>query len=127
MYQLLHPLEPNAVGSSNMNFQIKSIDALIVVMQECAPRIARWKGRILDAVAKCWVTLRDAEKQGEELNEDLKKSLRKVCKVLAEICPHILEVSRNYFSCPHVLNFSQEEYQNLLSLDADMFQNLFRT
>jgi len=52
--QLIHPLLPSLVGPSK-GMQLSSLRALHVLIDECSPRIPRWKGTILDAVAKCWV------------------------------------------------------------------------
>ncbi|KAF8918070.1 hypothetical protein CPB85DRAFT_1282415 [Mucidula mucida] len=56
MYQLLYPLQQN---SADTEMQLRSIDALLVVMKECAPRISHWSGAILNAVARCFVTMQE--------------------------------------------------------------------
>jgi len=57
--QLVHPLLPSFVSPSR-EMQLSSLRALHVLIDECSPRIARWKGTILDAVAKCWVGIIDS-------------------------------------------------------------------
>lgn len=57
--QLIHPLLPSLVGSSR-EMQLSSLRALHVLIDECSPRIPRWKGTILDAVTKCWVGIIDS-------------------------------------------------------------------
>ncbi len=56
MYQLLYPLQQN---SADTEMQLRSIDALLVVMKECAPRISHWSGAILNVVARCFVTMQE--------------------------------------------------------------------
>jgi len=56
--QLIHPLLPSMVSPSR-NMQLSSLRALGVLVDECAPRMPRWKGTVIDGVAKCWVGIVD--------------------------------------------------------------------
>ena len=57
--QLIYPLLPSPVVPSR-DFQLNSLRTLGFLVDECTPRMLRWKGIILDAVAKCWVGIVDA-------------------------------------------------------------------
>ncbi|KAI9448510.1 hypothetical protein H4582DRAFT_94075 [Lactarius indigo] len=80
--------------------------ALETVIQECAPRIQYWKGTIVEGVAKCWVALWDAKKEGEEPGK-LKGALRAVCAGLYDVVPSV-----------------RDEYARLLRLDKSIFEEL---
>jgi hypothetical protein len=56
--QLTHSLLPSLVNQSR-DMQFASLRTLGVVVDECAPRMPRWKDTILDAIAKCWVEIID--------------------------------------------------------------------
>ncbi|KIM83994.1 hypothetical protein PILCRDRAFT_68800, partial [Piloderma croceum F 1598] len=101
--QLIYPLLPSLVGPSR-EMQLSSLRALHVLIDECLPRMPRWKGTILDAVAKCWVGIIDSGVN----DPGTRAALREVCSKLALVCPSLL----------------QEEYPQLLSLDANMFSSL---
>jgi len=66
----------------------------------------RWKGTILEAVAKCWVTLVDSGAANEDALE-LRQALREVCVELARATPTVLD-----------------DYGTLLALDAPIFDDL---
>jgi hypothetical protein len=57
--QLTHPLLPSFVSPSR-DMQFSSLRVLGVLIDECSPRMHRWKATILDAVAKCWVGIVDS-------------------------------------------------------------------
>ena len=52
----MHPLVP-APENPSLAFQLASVRALAVLMEECAPRMDKWKGTVLDGVCRRWVTL----------------------------------------------------------------------
>ena len=54
MPQLLYPLREPA---TSVALQLASARALRSVIAECAPRMARWTGDVLDGVCRCWVSL----------------------------------------------------------------------
>jgi len=104
--QLNYPLLPSLVSPSR-NMQLTSLRTLGVLMNACAPRMPRWKGTIIDAVAKCWVGIVDAGIDDPD-SQKVKHTLRDVCSKLAVVCPSVM----------------QEEYRQLLLLDARMFGDL---
>ena len=55
--QLVHPLLPVPENPASAPFHRSSVRALVVVMEECAPRITKWKDTILNGLCRCWVTL----------------------------------------------------------------------
>jgi hypothetical protein len=55
--QLVHPLLPAPENPATIPFQLSSVRALAVLVEECAPRMPSWKGTILDGVCRCWVNL----------------------------------------------------------------------
>jgi hypothetical protein len=56
--QLTHSLLPSFVNPLR-TMQLFSLRALGVLIDECSPRMHRWKGKILDAIGKCWVGIAD--------------------------------------------------------------------
>ncbi|KAF7982341.1 hypothetical protein HWV62_29056 [Athelia sp. TMB] len=103
--QLTHPLLPKIVASPS-SLQLVSLQALSVIVKACAPRMHRWKGTILEAVAKCWVVIHDLAIDDASVQE-LKKALRHLCMELGKACPSVYG----------------DEYSKLLSLDP-IFQGL---
>lgn len=108
MYQLLHPLQPTPGVPGNLTMQLASVDSLLVLMDECAIRMGFWKGAILNAVARCFVTMKDNDGSSHcfltfvsvdspqvDMNNELVKSLRLICQKLAETCPSVVQVHRN--------------------------------
>jgi len=104
--QLTHSLLPSLVNQSR-DMQFASLRTLGVVVDECAPRMPRWKDTILDAIAKCWVEIIDTGVEDSD-SRKVKGALRDVCSKLARACPSVL----------------QEGYHQLLSLDASIFGDL---
>ncbi|KAL4241319.1 TTI2 family protein [Abortiporus biennis] len=108
--QLVYPLIPALDNTSPTSLQLKSLEALIVVIEECAPRIYKWKGTILDGVARCWVTLIDNGGETDDEIQKIRQGLRKVVKHLGIACPAIL----------------QDEIPLLLEVDSVMFKPLLQ-
>ncbi|KIY71824.1 hypothetical protein CYLTODRAFT_418536 [Cylindrobasidium torrendii FP15055 ss-10] len=113
MHQLLHPLLTKDAPSLRLaQLQARSLNVVIVVIQECAPRMASWKIKILDAVCRCWVSIKEVDSIGlyedSPEREEVKTRLRGVCKELARTCPTLLE----------------NEYKKILTLDEQMFGEL---
>ncbi|KIP09815.1 hypothetical protein PHLGIDRAFT_34198 [Phlebiopsis gigantea 11061_1 CR5-6] len=105
--QLVHPLVPGPENPDTA-FQLASVCALVVLMEECAPRMQKWKGTILDGVCRRWVNLVESGVADEYDARALKKALRDTCEVLARVCPSV----------------AKEEYCRLLELDEQMFRPL---
>jgi hypothetical protein len=120
--QLIHPLLPSPVKTSR-DMQLVSLRVLGFLIDECLPRMPRWKGTILDAVAKCWVGIIDlgVDDLGRHIecfpgvadwrfldSQKVKCALRDVCSQLATACPSVL----------------QGENRGLLSLDPGVFSDL---
>ncbi|THH18035.1 hypothetical protein EW146_g2890 [Bondarzewia mesenterica] len=108
--QLSHPLHPNPDKPPQKALQMTSLRALLCVMQACSPRIYRWKGTILDAVANCWVTLADSAEEGS----GMKKNVLEMRTTLREVCVELIK------SAPSVV----KEYKRLITLDVQMFDGL---
>ncbi|KZP21729.1 hypothetical protein FIBSPDRAFT_919497 [Athelia psychrophila] len=106
--QLTHPLLPK-VAASSTSMQIASLRALSAIVTACAPRMHRWKGTVLEAAAKCWVSTIDLASDDSSTRE-LQEALRCLCVELGKACPSMY----------------QDEYPKLLSLDP-MFQGLVGT
>ncbi|KDQ65047.1 hypothetical protein JAAARDRAFT_685072 [Jaapia argillacea MUCL 33604] len=107
--QLTHPLQSDLVtfNPDTIPLKLTSLRALRSVIQECSPRIHRWKGAILEGAAKCWVVVVESGRQSEDVR-DLKVQMKALCAELAKTCPSVL----------------QEEYPRLLELDAGLFGEL---
>ena len=62
-------------------------------------------------------------------DQALKRELQSACKVLAEVCPSVVEVSSCTSARDFLLNVFlfnvQEEYQKLVATDKKMFADLF--
>lgn len=110
--QLVHPLYPNSVRPTPVVLQKHSLIALVTVINECSPRIGRWKGTILDGVGRCWVALQDVDpnRNDEGACEELKEQLRSTCLQLANACPSII----------------QGEYERFLAVNHEMFSDLLK-
>lgn len=63
----MHPLLPNPLNPPPLELQISSVQALVTLIDNCSPRMYRWKGTILDGIVKSWVTLVDS---GEDDNRE---------------------------------------------------------
>lgn len=55
--QLVLPLVPAPENPSSASFQLSAVRALMVLIEECAPRMGQWKSTILDGVCRRWVNL----------------------------------------------------------------------
>jgi hypothetical protein len=53
-----HDLE---IAAKPAPLQLAVLKALETTIEACQPRIERWKGRIIEGVAKAWVVLMDNE------------------------------------------------------------------
>ncbi|KAI0260491.1 hypothetical protein BC834DRAFT_900075 [Gloeopeniophorella convolvens] len=104
--QLTHPLHPVPYKTPHPRLQLSSLRALRTVIQECAPRMEKWKGTIIEGVAKCWVVLEDTNASGEG-SEKLRHELRGVCVELLEVAPSV-----------------RNEYARILKLDSKIFEGL---
>jgi hypothetical protein len=62
-------------------------------------------------------------------DQTLKRELQSACKMLAEVCPSVVEVSCCTLAQNFILNVFlfdvQEEYQKLVAIDKKMFGDLF--
>jgi hypothetical protein len=63
--QLTHPLFPQPPNHPPVTLQLSSARALGALIDVCAGRMYRWKGAIIEAVGKCWITLLDSERVDE--------------------------------------------------------------
>ncbi|KAI0069244.1 hypothetical protein BV25DRAFT_1926578 [Artomyces pyxidatus] len=104
--QLTHPLIPNSYGTQVPGLQMASLKALLSVIRHCAPRMFKWKGTLLEAVGKCWVTLLDSGKT-DKVSLDQRQALREVCVELLKAAPS-----------------AREDFDKLLSLDKLTFESL---
>ncbi|KZV73557.1 hypothetical protein PENSPDRAFT_674505 [Peniophora sp. CONT] len=104
--QLCHPLLPDPDSKSVPQLQLVSLRALSCVISNCAPRIHKWKGTILAAIASCVVTLDDTEKSGKSAPEahDLREALREAYTKLESAAPDV-----------------RKEYKRIHELDARLF------
>ncbi|KAI3612996.1 trna-specific trna nucleotidyltransferase [Moniliophthora roreri] len=90
--QLVHPLIPAPFKDLSVELQIKSLQALTVVLEICAPRIRQWKGTVLDGIARCWVTtVEKTLDMNESEREELRVQLRRACGALVQACPSVQE------------------------------------
>ncbi|KAI5829782.1 hypothetical protein K523DRAFT_320316 [Schizophyllum commune Tattone D] len=81
--QLSHVLEEDMP----VKHQLASLEALDSVLRQCGPCIHRWRGTLLDGIARAWVRL--MEKQiacGEEEKDALVTRLRGACASLGAVC-----------------------------------------
>jgi hypothetical protein len=93
--------------------RIPALHALQVVIRIGAVRMHRWKGTILEGLAKCWTEVKDAEAMeapdAEQMDQAaLKEELKATCAALVLACPSIADA----------------ESAELISLDS-MFGELF--
>ncbi|CCM03990.1 uncharacterized protein FIBRA_06146 [Fibroporia radiculosa] len=107
--QLIYPLTPAPENVATKQLQFSSLRALAVVIRECAPRMHKWKGVILEGVLKCWVSLIDVGTSDKETLQ-LKDALKGIASSLLKACPSMAQV----------------EYARLLEMDEQMFGPLVR-
>ncbi|CAL1702039.1 unnamed protein product [Somion occarium] len=88
--QLVFPLTARLENSSSPQLQITSLRALQVTIQECAPRMHKWKSTVMSAVAQRWVILQDTGEDNEDVRL-LQKELREVTQCLLQACPSSAE------------------------------------
>ncbi|EKM59557.1 uncharacterized protein PHACADRAFT_181556 [Phanerochaete carnosa HHB-10118-sp] len=112
--QLVLALIPAPENSAPIAFQISSVRALDVLVAECAPRMHKWKGTILDGVCRCWASLVESGADNTDVRE-LKMALRETCGTLAAACPSVAT------SLDALL---QEEFRRLLEMDEQIFKAL---
>jgi len=92
--QFTDPLIPKPLRYVPIQLQIASLEALLCVMDVCAPRIdAKKAGMIADAVCRCWITLPPQNGQVSKA-ETVRRMLRQTCERLKEVCPAIVEEYR---------------------------------
>ena len=115
--QLCHPLLPDPDKKSVPQLQLASLRALCSVIDNCSPRIHKWKGTILSAIAYSVVSLDDAEKAGKPgtaqiflyremltlslVSEarDLQEALREVYTKLERAVPDVQKVGFSMLLC----------------------------
>ncbi|KAI5894425.1 uncharacterized protein SCHCODRAFT_02624635 [Schizophyllum commune H4-8] len=81
--QLSHVLEEDMP----VKHQLASLEALDSVLRQCGPCVHRWRGTLLDGIARAWVRL--MEKQvacGEKEKDALVTRLRGACASLDAVC-----------------------------------------
>ncbi|KAL0954359.1 hypothetical protein HGRIS_003352 [Hohenbuehelia grisea] len=103
--QLVYPLLPSS--PLDRSWQIASLRALGCVIDLCAPRMHRWKGRVIEGVGKAWVASLDAGSTDEQTLL-LQSELIVICQKLAKACPSVVK----------------EEYAALLAAEHDVFEEL---
>jgi hypothetical protein len=97
--QLLHAIAPPPPGVDPLlgsaELRAPAIRALRAVVDACAVRMHRWKGTILDGVARCWTQIADTESfsaLADTGREETKAELVAVCDALALACPSVVQV-----------------------------------
>ncbi|KAI0334924.1 hypothetical protein GY45DRAFT_1065421 [Cubamyces sp. BRFM 1775] len=83
--QLVFPLIPAPENGSSVSYKLSSIRTLHSVIQNCEPRIYKWRGTILEAIVKCWVDVGDSGLNDTETLA-LKDELRAACIALTHAC-----------------------------------------
>ncbi|KAH9894109.1 hypothetical protein C8Q73DRAFT_646729 [Cubamyces lactineus] len=83
--QLVFPLIPAPENDASASYKLSSICALYAVIQNCEPRIYKWRSTILEALLKCWVDIADSGVDDTETRA-LKDELRAVCIALTRAC-----------------------------------------
>ncbi|PIL36652.1 hypothetical protein GSI_00341 [Ganoderma sinense ZZ0214-1] len=63
--QLVFPLIPAPDNGASVEYKLSSLKALRVVIEECAPRIHKWRGAILEGILKCWVDIPESNFNAE--------------------------------------------------------------
>ncbi|TDL29607.1 hypothetical protein BD410DRAFT_780065 [Rickenella mellea] len=99
--QCLHCLGLTPETPVNPDMQSPALTLLGVVIDECQPRMHRWKGTIIEGVCKYWVNAVDSG----TANTDKEICVRDVFRRLSNACPSI----------------EKDEYARLLKEDVDMF------
>jgi hypothetical protein len=96
--QLLHPLQPSPpridYPPEIVKMRVPALRALQAVIGVCAARMHRWKGTILETIAKCWTEVTDAEALDDADTKSrlaLKTELALTCAGLAAACPSVVE------------------------------------
>jgi hypothetical protein len=96
--QLLHPLQPSPPRIDHppeiVKMRVPALRALQAVIGVCAARMHRWKGTILETIAKCWTEVTDAEALDDADTKSrlaLKTELALTCAGLAAACPSVVE------------------------------------
>ncbi|KAI0662893.1 hypothetical protein C8Q70DRAFT_477783 [Cubamyces menziesii] len=105
--QLVFPLLPAPENGASASYKLSSIRALRSVIQNCEPRIHKWRGAILEAILKCWVDIADGGVDSAETSA-LKNELRAACTTLAQAC---------HDSAPQIT----AELQSIQSLEHHLF------
>jgi len=100
--QLTHLLKPRPLNQWPASIQIASLKVISILIEECEPCMGRWKVAVLDALARCWVTVMDSKSDDGQL----KNELRHTCQVLREICPSV-----------------KEDYEKVVAYDREMFRD----
>ncbi|KAL7424678.1 hypothetical protein Q5752_000362 [Cryptotrichosporon argae] len=111
---LLDPLQypPSAVVLAHFSANLEALLAVLITLRGTG-RAARWRGRILDVLARVWVQTHErlALEEDEADRRAYERVRTRACNVYREIetqCPLVRAV----------------EFKTLLSLDADLFSPL---
>ena len=88
-----------------VTFQLAALRALLAVIDNCQPRIHKWKGTIISSVMKFWVLLQnyDDKREGSlfivlfklfdlSISLEMKPTISDIFTKVAEICPDVIEV-----------------------------------
>ncbi|KAG5645775.1 hypothetical protein DXG03_005312 [Asterophora parasitica] len=114
--QLVHSLPPNPTNPPPAEMQLISLQLLVILAEECAACMPRWKTIIVDGVARCWVALVDAGGSRDVFApytadfDVLGPELRHTCESLGRCCPSVTE----------------EEYRMLLESHPELFAELLQ-
>lgn len=88
--------------------QLASLKALETVLKRCGPCTHRWRGTILDGIARSWVRLMEEKVIcGEEEKAELVAGLQGACASLDAVC-----------------SLARDDFGRLLAADPAMFAGL---
>ncbi|KAI5124880.1 hypothetical protein M0805_007310 [Coniferiporia weirii] len=88
--QCLHCITLNELVPSLESLEVTSLRALLSIVQECQPRLHRWKGTIIAGVGKYWIVRCDKSGTGD--HDVVRDLVREIFISLSKACPTVLDV-----------------------------------
>jgi len=92
-------IAPNDTRPEPATTNLSALKALIAIMEECQPRLNRFKGSIFGTAGECWMSARKRLTRQKDIKA-FKDHITKVYALLLEVCP---SMKSEYDRCLSVL------------------------
>ncbi|KAF9365431.1 hypothetical protein BGX34_010058 [Mortierella sp. NVP85] len=120
------PPSPVATRLESLDMARKAVDALIAVMEVSKPRIPRYRGKILAAIASCWANSRVIDSStGAVKSSNLPQEQSDLDQGLISAMQQCIEICQPKISDQDTPSGLQQDMKVLKELDPTVFDPLF--